>query len=129
MFRRTCLQIHLQTSSPTAKNSYPKFQKDLQQDLEYNSEYFDVMMFKFLYTEQKLDADRFLKPLYVVGGLSSPVIGQRGSVWLSCLALIGQKKGTLRQPAGLSRESHPQVCPYNCSKQIVCSTSLDKTLG
>ena len=25
IFRRTCLQSHLQTSSPTAKNSYPKF--------------------------------------------------------------------------------------------------------
>ena len=30
------------------------------------------------------------------------------------MALIGQNKGALRSPAGLSRVNHPQVCP--CSE-------------
>ena len=49
----------------------------------------------------------------VVNGVlqfSCSVIGRYGSVWLSCLPLIRQDKGTLRPPAGLSRVSHPQVC-------------------
>ena len=40
----------------------------------------------------------------------SPVIGQRGSVWLYFLALIGHNKGALRPPE--SRVSPPQVCLY-----------------
>ena len=53
-------------------------------------------------------------------------------------ALIGQNKAVLRSPAGLSRVSHPQVCPCTsvhvyigrnkdlcyCSKQSVCITNV-----
>ena len=35
-------------------------------------------------------------------------------IWLYCLALIGQNKGTLRTPADLSRVSHLQV--YKCTE-------------
>ena len=68
---------------------------------------------------------------------SSPVIGWYRSVWLYCSALIGQISGTLRSFVGLSRASHPQVCPsthvqcwnkqqYKCFNQSMCSLSLDK---
>ena len=73
-----------------------------------------------------------LEPLYEVEGLSSfhlslspflsPSLSPLGTfkaLWLVNAdqsgyigsALIGQNKGALRPPAGLSRVSHPQVCP------------------
>ena len=81
----------------------------------------------------------FLKPLYEVEGLSSfqlslslslslslPVLGTFQALWLvdtdqsgySDCAIIGQNKGALRPPAGLSRVSHPQVCPCTSVQRL-----------
>ena len=43
--------------------------------------------------------------------ISCDVISRCSSLRLYCSTLIDQKKGTFRLPAGLSRVSHPQVCP------------------
>jgi hypothetical protein len=59
--------------------------------------------------------------------LSLPVLCTFQALWLVdtdqsgyiATALIGQNKGALRPPTGLSRVSHPHICPctlYNCTE-------------